>query len=69
MLNVNLLRSKLKAERYSVSSFASAMQLSTPTMARKLSGASDFKVGEVDRAKDLLRLSDLELVEIFFSKK
>ena len=69
MLNTKLLRAKLKAERYSVRSFASAMKLSCPTMARKLSGASDFKVGEIDRAKELLRLSDLELVEIFFAKK
>ena len=69
MLNKTLLREKLKAERFSVHSFASAMKLSDPTMTRKLSGTSDFKVGEVDKARELLRLSDLELVEIFFAKK
>lgn len=69
MLNEKLLRAKLKAERYSTSSFATAMQLSVPTMARKLSGVSDFKVGEIDRVKELLRLTDLELIEIFFTKK
>lgn len=69
MLNVKLLRDKMKGERYSVKTFASAMQMSRPTMDRKLSGLSEFKVGEIDRVRDLLRLSDLELMEIFFGKK
>ena len=69
MLNAELLRAWLKTNRYSISSFASAMQLSVPTMARKLSGASDFKVGEIDKVRELLGLTDQEIVLIFFSKK
>lgn len=69
MLNIKLLRDKLRAERYSVRNFSSAMEISEPAMRRKLNGASEFKVREVDRAKQLLRLTDLELIQIFFADK
>lgn len=69
MTNVEMLLGKLGAKRISLSEFARRMKFSRPTARRKVYGEVDFTVAEVNKAADLLDLSPIDVLNIFFAER
>ena len=69
MTNVELLLGKLGAKRINITAFSKAMGFSRPTARRKIYGESAFTVAEINKASELLGLSQTEMIDIFLRIK
>lgn len=63
-MNANLLRSKIVEMGFTQSEVAKSIGISANSMSRKLSGKREFRLSEVIKICDLLKITDPE--RIFF---
>ena len=69
MINANLLRGKIVANGYTQATFAQKMDMSKNTLSAKISGKSDFTIGQVETMCQLLGVDTAkEIMAIFFDK-
>ena len=67
MINYSKLREVLEDSGYSYTYIANNIGMSNKLLERKLVQESLFKVDEADRLRKFLKLTDEQLLEIFFS--
>lgn len=67
MFNKNKFRAKLVEQGQSVEHLASVLGLNPATLYRKIAGESDFVRHEIQTLKQYLKLSDEDVMEIFFA--
>jgi predicted transcriptional regulator len=68
MINLKLLVSTIEERGIKLSKLAEKIGLTYQGLKYKLDGRSEFKVSEVNRMTEALRLSDAERDAIFFSR-
>jgi predicted transcriptional regulator len=68
MINLKLLASTIEERGIKLSKLAEKIGLTYQGLKYKLDGRSEFKVSEVNRMTEVLRLSDAERDAIFFSQ-
>lgn len=66
MLNTNLLKAAIVREGYTQGEFAQKIGISFNTLTRKMSGVSPFNVDEIDKACEVLNLTDCEEICAIF---
>lgn len=69
LLNKTMLREKLKAERWTPTLLSKRLNMSVVTLRYKLRGDGEFKASEITELKDILNLTDSEVVSIFLSRE
>lgn len=67
MVNINKLRNKIKSQKLSQNYIAFVLGTSANTVRNKLYGKTELTIEEANRLADILRLSDEEKLDIFFS--
>lgn len=65
-MNSKLLKSQIVLNRHTLVQVASYLEISRSALYRKMSGESDFTRKEVLKLKSLLKLSNDQVIEIFF---
>ena len=60
------LKAKIVENGMSIDEFAQKINMCGVTLRKKLKGESDFTVGETKAIKDLLHLSNEQVIEIFY---
>ena len=68
-MNVKLLKSQIVLNQYTLVQVAAYLEISRSALYRKISGESEFTRKEVLKLKCLLKLSDHQVIEIFFNEK
>ena len=68
-MNVKLLKSQIVLNQYTLVQVAAYLEISRSALYRKILGESEFTRKEVLKLKCLLKLSDHQLIEIFFNEK
>lgn len=69
MVNKNALKSKLVLFGLSTENTADALKMSDRTFRRRLSGNTEFSCSEVTKLAKLLKLTNDEILSIFFADK
>lgn len=69
MFNVKMFKAVLLMRNKSIKDVAECLNISVPTVYRKMNGESDWFREEINKVCILLNLSDVELNEIFFAHK
>ncbi len=64
----NLLRGAIYAKGYTASSCAAAVGISRQAFSKKLGGQSAFDVRQIQKLRQLLDLTDADVVRIFFDQ-
>lgn len=54
---------------YTIENLAKALDMNAATLSRKINGRSDFYRSEINEVKELLNLTDDEVIGIFFNEK
>ena len=67
-MNVKLLKSQIVLNGHTLVQVAAYLEISRSALYRKMSGECEFTRKEVLKLKSLLKLSDYQVIEIFFSK-
>lgn len=65
-MNIPKLKGKMAEKEINVESLAVAIDVDRSTMYRKLDAGEKFTIGEAQRIKDFLELSDDDAASIFF---
>ena len=68
-MNVKLLKSQIVLNQYTLVHVAAYLEISRSALYRKISGESEFTRKEVLKLKCLLKLSDHQVIEIFFNEE
>ena len=68
-MNVKLLKSQIVFNKYTLVQVAAYLEISRSALYRKMSGESEFTRKEVLKLKCLLKLSDHQVIEIFFNEE
>ena len=68
-MNVKLLKSQIVLNQYTLVQVAAYLEISRSALYRKISGESEFTRKEVLKLKSLLKLSDHQVIEIFFNEE
>ena len=68
-MNVKLLKSQIVLNQYTLVQVAAYLEISRSALYRKISGESEFTRKEVLKLKFLLKLSDHQVIEIFFNEE
>ena len=68
-MNVKLLKSQIVLNSYTLVQVAAYLEISRSALYRKISGESEFTRKEVLKLKCLLKLSDHQVIEIFFNEE
>ena len=68
-MNVKLLKSQIVLNQYTLVQVAAYLEISRSALYRKILGESEFTRKEVLKLKCLLKLSDHQLIEIFFNEE
>ena len=68
-MNVKLLKSQILLNQYTLVQVAAYLEISRSALYRKMSGESEFTRKEVLKLKCLLKLSDHQVIEIFFNEE
>jgi len=66
MIDSELLKEKIELSGYRFSWLAKQLNLSTFGMRKKVNGENEFKVSEVKKITELLKLNEKEREKIFF---
>jgi cyanate lyase len=61
------IRSRVAKKGLTMGDFAKQLGIDRASVFRKLNGSSEFTIGEAQKAKDALELTDQEAVEIFLN--
>ena len=67
-MNVKLLKSQIVFNKYTLVQVAAYLEISRSALYRKISGESEFTRKEVLKLKCLLKLSEHQVIEIFFNE-
>ncbi len=67
MINKNLLKSKMALKGVLQKDLSKILDISIPSMTQKTNGNIKFKPAEISKIKDVLSLTNDEVVEIFLS--
>ena len=68
-MNVKLLKSQIVLNQYTLVQVAAYLEISRSALYRKILGESEFTRKEVLKLKCLLKLSDHEVIKIFFNEE
>lgn len=68
MTDTQKLKQKMQESGYRMNYIAKQTGLSYQGMRNKIKNTQDFRVGEIEKLCELLKLSDAERTEIFFAK-
>lgn len=68
-MNVKLLKSQIVLNQYTLVQVAAYLEISRSALYRKILGESEFTRKEVLKLKFLLKLSDHQVIEIFFNEE
>ncbi len=66
-MNVNKLRGKMVENEMNVEQMAKLMCVDRASLYRKLNNSEKFTIGDAQKIKDILNLSDTEAYEIFLA--
>jgi len=69
MFNSDLLRDKIKAAGFRIDYVADQLQISYQAFWNKMNKKTEFTAAEIGALKDLLHLSDADVMLIFFTEK
>lgn len=64
-MDMILLKQKIKNRGYKLGEFAYLLSISRSALYRKMNGYTEFKLAEIQLAKELLNLTDEETINIF----
>lgn len=64
-MDMILLKQKIKNRGYKLGEFACLLSISRSALYRKMNGYTEFKLAEIQLAKELLKLTDEETINIF----
>lgn len=67
-MNIDKLKGKIKERGFTVKDFAEKIGVERTSLYRKLNNAERITIGEADRMKETLNLSNAEATEIFFAE-
>ena len=67
MTNTELLRGRIKDKGLKLGFIAESCNITRAGLAKKLNNETDFRAGEINVLKNVLDLTNDEVVEIFFS--
>ncbi len=65
----NKLKGRIKEKLNTQENFAKEMNISVPSLIKKLNNKSQFTQTEINKARIILDISDVELNKYFFSEK
>ena len=68
MFQKNEFRAALARNNLTLEDVAKALNISAPTISRKINGQGDFFRHEIDAIRKLLNLSDDDVLNIFFAE-
>lgn len=66
-MNANELKAELLRHGYSIPEYAAALGISKKTAYAKIAGKTNFTQPEIATTKEILNLSDQQLLSIFFA--
>lgn len=69
MFNESLFKYMIQRRQLTLADVANKMGINGATLYRKMKGKSDFTRAEIQLLKDILGMSDLESIRVFFAKK
>lgn len=67
MINERKLRGRITEMGFTITSLSTAMQMTRPPLRAKLVGKTDFKVSEIGKLRELLRIPKQEIELYFFT--
>lgn len=62
------LRSKIRRNGYTQEEFAKALGITNTTLSEKLNNKSEFKQNEMFKTKELLKISNRDMLRLFFTE-
>ena len=65
----NELKAEIIRKGYSIAEVAKAVGIDVASLHRKMSGKSDFYRSEIQKIREILNLSEQDLLRIFFAHK
>lgn len=68
MVDTTLLRKKISERNTNVSEVACKMGIDKATLYRRIADSDTFTIGEVGKIVEILNLTNMEAVSIFFSQ-
>ena len=68
MTNSNKIKGRIVEMGYTLSNFSDALNISRPCLRKKINGQSDFKVSEIEKICELLKISRSEIGNYFFTQ-
>lgn len=68
MVNTKKLQQKMKKNGYTLESLAMEMNLSRTGLFNKIHNCSEFRVSEINKISDILKLKRTEMTNIFFAQ-
>ena len=68
-MNLEYLNDRIAASRIPITAIAEGLGLSRQSLYLKMKGERDFKISEVTRLCEILRLTDNEKTLIFFARE
>lgn len=69
MFNEPLFKYMIQRRQLTLADVADKMGINEATLYRKMKGKSDFTRAEIQLLKDILGMSDLESIKVFFAEK
>ena len=67
MTNTRKLKGKIVEKGYTLLSFAKAVEISPPVLRKRINGAADFRVSEIERVCAVLGIEKAEINDYFFA--
>lgn len=68
MNNTKMLKLKIKTSGYKIGFLAKSMKMSRQSLYKKINNCTEFTVSEMQALSSLLKLTDKEMKQIFFTK-
>lgn len=67
MTNTSKLKGRMAEMGFTLSSLSEALHISRPSLRKKITGATDFRVSEIEKMCPLLKINKAEINEFFFA--
>ena len=65
MTDIEMLRATIERKGVKLRKVCEALEISEPTLRRKMTGKAEFQQGEIVKLRDFLSLTDDEVLRIF----
>ncbi len=69
MIDIKLLKAEMVMKEIKIPTLAQKIGIDKVTFYRKISGKSEFTIGEIYKIIDVLKIPDEKIVSIFFAQK